>query len=41
VVYPLLRSADESITAEDFEVIDRSESIDESTLVLVGTATAA
>lgn len=40
-VYPLLRSADESITAEDFEVIDGSESIDDSTLVLVGTATAA
>ena len=41
VVYPLLRSADESITADDFEVINRSESIDDSTLVLVGTATAA
>ena len=41
VVYPLLRSADESITANDFEVIDRAESIDDSTLVLVGTATAA
>ena len=40
VVYPLLRSADESITAGDFEVIERSESISDSTLVLVGTATA-
>ncbi len=41
VVYPLLQSADESISAEDFRLIDRLESIDDSTLVLVGTATAA
>lgn len=39
MVYPLLRSAGESITARDFEIIDQPTAINDSTLVLVGTAT--